>query len=151
MIKEVCFSLLSLSQNSTNPPPQHLQKLIINNFITQAKNRYPELSMQEKSPYCNNPLYYRWNDSEIEFLDKDDQNQSIATVEYNDILEGKQIDLSFIESVQYQKVEALAFQQKEKRSYKKYIPWVVGALVAGGVAFLVTQQTNHDASSNRAR
>jgi len=165
-MKNICFALL-LSQfaNEEAAPPKHIQDLLKNRILYQIKQESPDLALFFDDPSCSTVASYEYV-NEAFHIQANDKSIDL-TLAYNDILEGKKLELSQISNairVKENIVEAGLGTSNNKNlnsslmrtdsssTFKKWLPWIIGAvaLSAGGIAiFSSMNRSTQDSGTYR--
>ncbi len=164
-MKTLCFALL-LSQNTQNlenAPPTHIQDLLKKKILYQIKQQNPDLQFYFDEATCNVLGSYDYVNESVEISSND---KSLAlSLSYNDILEGRKLELSqlsqaieaknnvLLAGATQNSFDASASDSPTGSQLKRWLPWVVGAvgLSLGGWAVYNSLDRNESPSQPRSR
>jgi hypothetical protein len=159
-MKALCFALILNALNEgpeSAAPPIHIQELLKKRILFQLKQKDPNLNFFFDDASCNVVGTYQYTDDSVQIVNNDKSLD--LSIPYNDILEGKKLELSQVSQSIETKANIVALsastvtpskslleankfdseftseKPREASQFKKWLPWIVGAvgLSVGGI------------------
>ena len=140
----LCFALI-LAQNAQTQlfPPAPIQDLMKKKFLYQIKQGNPDLMLYFDDATCNVVGTYNFADENFEIAAANNTLQ--LKIPYNDLIQGKRIDVAPVNELIQTKQNIIAAavtnsdlssSDKSASTLKKWLPWIAGAvgLSIGGIA-----------------
>lgn len=165
-MKTLCFALI-LSQTALeeSAPPPHIQNLLKKRVLYQVKQSIPDKEFYFDDPTCSVVGTYEYSDDALKISNTD---KSIdLEIAYTDILSGKKLELSSIQSSidtranivaaatsEYKPLTENLNYQGDPPHNRKWIPWVIAGaigLVAGGYVIYNSMERKGGESAPPAR
>lgn len=139
-MKTLCFALI-LSQNAKEElaPPTHIQELLKKRILYQIKQQNQKRAFYFDEATCDVVGTYDYTGEAVEISSTDKKLD--LKLPYNDILEGKQLEISGLstlidtrENIVVAASSENSFKESSRPStttgaqVKRWLPWVVGAI-----------------------